>query len=614
VEKPLPDDGHGRTMAALTDTFLSPLGLVALLSVVPLLVLYLVRPDPTRFRLPTLEFLTASEETATDRPALRRLRRNLLLLLQLLVLVCVALALASPYVTVLGETQVEETVLVVDDSASMTVTDADGRSRFAAARAIAREQRAETTSLVTTAPTPQVRLQRAGEADLGSALDDLWVTDAAGDLAGAISQAVAVADADARIVVVSDFAGDDAWRSAVETARGRGYTVDVRQVGGPLDNVGVVDADYGRTEVAVSVKSYAEGEVERTVSLGGQREQLTLQSGDVATVTFGVPPGDSVVRLSPADGFPVDDRLHVAGPDRSRMRVLLVTNGEPRYLRTALEVLDEVELTVARPPTAVTETYDVVVFSEVDRDRLLRSTHEQVESRTREGGGTIVVAQDDLGAVGYGPLLAVQPGELATNPSIRVVQDPLTTGVRFPPPSEYVTAAPKQGSETLVQAGDSPLLARGSLGDGRLLYYGYLPEGSEFQFNYQYPVVWKRLGYEAAGREPLPATNFPAGTRLGVPNGTEVTAPGGERTVESGRLVLREAGHYRVGDRSYGASLVSESESNVSVPALSTGPDGVVQPREERVPRPLDLSPVVTFGALAFVFGEVALLRYRGDL
>jgi hypothetical protein len=601
-------------MAGLADAFLTPLGLVALLAVVPLLVLYLVRPDPTRIRLPTLEFLSASEETATDRPALSRLRRNLLLLLQLFVLVLVALALASPYVTVLGSTQVEETVVVLDDSASMTVTDAGVGARFDAARALAREERAQTTSLVTTSPAPQVLVQRAGEDDYLAALRDVSATDASGDLAGAISQAAAVADADARILVVSDFAGDDAWRQAVETARGRGYTVDVRQVGGGVQNVGIVDARYGRTDVSVSVKSYADSEVQRTVELGSQRERLTLQPGDVATVIFSVPPGDSEVRLSPGDSFPVDDRLYLAGPDRSRIRVLLVTNGESRFVRTALEVLDEVELTVARPPTSISEEYDVVVFADVEADRLLRSTTEQATDLVRDGGGAIVVAQDDLDGVRYDSLLAVEPTGRAQNPTVRVQDDPLTAGIQFPPPDAYVTAESREGTRTLVQANDSPLLARGTLGQGRLLYYGYLADASEFQFNYQYPVLWKRLVYDAAGRDALAETNRPTGTRVVVPNGTEVRAPDDGRSVVSGRVSLDDAGHYRVGSQRLAASLVSEPESNVSAPALSTGEDGVVQPREERVPRPLDLSPAMALGALAFVFGEIALLRYRGDL
>jgi len=601
-------------MAGLADVFLTPLGLTALAALVPLVLLYLVRPEPTRLRLPTLEFLTSGEETGTDNPAFEQLRRNLLLLIQALVLVAVALALASPYVTVSGTQTVEETVVVLDASASMTVADAGEGTRFARAESIAGEVATGTTSLVVARTTPELVLRRGSEADALAALGDVEASDTDGDLAAAITAAAAVAGREARIVVISDFAGADGWRGAVETVRGRGYTVDVRQVGGRVENVGIVGAEYGRTDVTVSVKNYGENEVERTVQLGGERERLTLGPGDVGTATFGVPTGNSELRITPGDAFPVDDRLYVAGPDRARIRVLLLTNEENRYLRTALEVLEEVELTVDQPPTAITESYDVVVFSGVDGDRLLQSTRQQAAEIARRGGGVVVGAQGDIRSVGYGELLPVEPDGTGSNPSLRTTDDPLTRGIQFPPPEVYLEAEPKEGTESVVTADGSPFVARAPLGDGRVVYYGYLQSDSAFHFHYQYPVFWKRAVYDAAGRETLAETNYPTGTRIPVPNGTTVEAPGGELAPESGSLVLTEAGFYRYGGARIGASLLSEPESNVSAPALSTGPGGVVQEREETVPRPLDLSPVAAGGALLFVLAELSYLRWRGDL
>jgi hypothetical protein len=385
-------------------------------------------------------------------------------------------------------------------------------------------------------------------------------------------------------------------------------------VGGRIENVGIVGADYGRTDVTVSVKNYGDREVERTVALGEERERLTLGPGDVGTATFPVPTGNGELRLSPGDEFPLDDRLYVAGPDRSRIRVLLLTNEENRFLVTALEVLEEVTLTVDQPPTSITESYDVVVFSGVDDDRLLRSTREQAADIASDGGGVVVGAQDDLGSVGYRELLPVEPDGTGNNPSLRVANDPLTRGIQFPPPEVYLEAELKEGATAAVTADGSPFLARGTLGEGRLLYYGYLQSDSAFHFHYQYPVFWKRAVYEAAGRETLAATNYPTGTRVQVPNGTTVETPGGAVTPESGTLVLTETGFYRYGDRRVGASLLSEAESNVSAPSLSTGSTGVVRTREEQVPRPLDLSPVAAGGALLFVLVELSYLRWRGDL
>jgi hypothetical protein len=601
-------------MAGLADVFLTPLGLAALAALVPLALLYLVRPEPTRLRLPTLEFLESGDEAGTDSPALEKLRRNLLLLIQALVIVAVALALASPYVTVSGTETVEETVIVIDASASMTIDDADGETRFDRAKAIAQEAVTGTTSVVVARESPEVVLRRGSSDDATAAIGEAGVTDVDGDLAAAITAAAAVGDQEARIVVASDFSGSDAWRTAVETVRGRGYTVDVEQVGGRLDNVGIIAAEYGRTDVTVSVKNYGESEVERTVSLGGERERLALQPGDVGTATLPVPTGDSEVRLSPGDSFPVDDRLHVAGPGEARIRVLLLTNEENRYLRTALEVLDEVDLTVANPPTTISRSYDVVIFSGVDGDRLLRSTRDRAVEIAQNGGGVIVGAQGNLGSISYGRLLAVEPNGTATNPSLRVDNDPLIQGIQLPPPQVYQRAELKRDAEAIVTADGSPFIARAPLGEGRLLYYGYLQDDSAFQFHYQYPVFWKRAVYEAAGREPLPATNYETGARLSVPNGTTVETPAGSVTPDSGTLVLAEAGFYRYGERRVSASLLSESESNVSAPALSTGPGGMVQEREEEVPRPLDFSPLAASGALLFVLVELSYLRWRGDL
>jgi hypothetical protein len=601
-------------MAGLADVFLTPLGLTALAALIPLVLLYLVRPEPLRLRLPTLEFLAAADETGTDNPAFERLRRNLLLLIQALVLVALALALASPYVTVSGTETVEETVIVLDASASMTVADAGGGSRFARAKEIAGEVTSGTTSVVVAREGPEVVLRRGSDEDVLAALGDVTATDEDGDLAAAITGAAAVAGREARIVVVSDFAGSDAWRTAVETVRGRGYAVDVRQVGGTVQNVGIVGAEYGRTEVTVSVKNYGPSEVQRTVSLGGEGERLTLAPGDVGTATLPVPTGNSELRVSPGDAFPLDDRLYVAGPDRARIRVLLLTNEENRYLRTALEVLEEVELTVDQPPTAISRSYDVVVFSGVNGDRLLQSTRQEAGRIARNGGGVVVGAQEDLGSVGYGELLPVSPDGTGSTPTLQVGNDPLTRGIQFPPPETYLVAEPKEGARAVVTADGSPFVARASLGEGRLVYYGYLQSDSAFHFHYQYPVFWKRAVYEAAGRETLPETNYRTGTRLSVPNGTTVESPEGSVTPESGALVLSEAGFYRYGDRRLGVSLLSESESNVSAPALSTGPGGVVREREETVPRPLDLSPAAAGGALLFVLVELSYLRWRGDL
>lgn len=594
---------------------LTPLGLLAALSVIPLVIAYLVRPDPRTIRLPTLSFLTSGEDAGTDRSAFERLRIEHLLVVQAVVLVLIALALASPFVTTTGTEQVRESVVVLDTSASMTVADADGATRFARAQSIAREELAETTSLVTAGPDPVVAVRRGSQTDASDALSAVTLTENEGRLADAISRAVAIADRSARIVIVSDFAGETAWRSAVETARNRGYTVDVRQVGGRVDNVGIVAADYEQTTVTVSIKNYADSEVTRTVTLGNSERSVTLAPGDVGTVTLPVTVGNEQLRLRPGDSFPVDDRLFVAGPDSPQVRVLLLTNDEDRFVRTALSVLPAVDLTVSQPPTTIAGEYDVVVFGSVDPDRLLQSTRGRVAELVRNGAGVVVTAQPRFASIPYGDLSPVTAADRPQTgaPTIQTREDPLVQGIRFPPPSAVLPAETNSESEAVVVADGSPLVARGTLGEGRTYYYGYLESDAQFQYTYQYPVFWKRLVFEAAGRTSLPERNRQAGVTLSVANGTTVERPAG--TVTSGGSVrLDRTGFYRVGEQRYGVSLVSEPESNVSAPALSTGAGGIARERDRTVQRVVDLSPLVAIAAAIAILAELVVLRRRGDL
>lgn len=76
---------------------------------------------------------------------------------------------------------------------------------------------------------------------------------------------------------------------------------------------------------------------------------------------------------------------YVAAPDRSTVRVLVLTNDRNRYLTTALSVIDEVELTVEEPPTAIDRQYDVIVFSNVEPERVLETNVEAARETLSRG-------------------------------------------------------------------------------------------------------------------------------------------------------------------------------------------------------------------------------------
>lgn len=598
---------------ALQDVFLSPLALGGLVAIIPIVLLYLVQPDPRRVELPTIRFLFDESQRDAANPLFERLKRNLLLLIQILVVVGLVVALAGPYVSVTRSQTVEETVLVVDASASMA-TEREGATRFESALGAARASTSGTNSVVVAGSEPRIVVRDGGATEVESALDDLAVTDAPGDLNGAITQASSLAGENARIVIFSDFAGDTGWADAVRAARARGLQVDLRQLtGGGAANVGIVDRTFTGHNVTLSVKHFGDAPTTRTIRLGDQTRSIDLAPGGVERVTLTVPAGGGEATLSPGDSFPVDDRAFLAAPTDPTVDVLLVTNDPDRYLRTALSVIDEVRLTVGEPPTTVEGQPDVIVYSDTNPDRLLDGTVAAGRETIERGGGVAVLAQPDPPA-SYGNLMLVDPNGVGSNPSIgRVATHELTRDIDFPPPESYLRGSLRGGSPLVETTDETPLLAADVRGPGRLLYYGYVPDGDTFRYYFQYPVFWKRAIYHLADRQALPSLNREAGARLQFGNQTRVETPDGSVTARTIRF--DRTGYYTVGDRRLGVSLFSEPESAVATTPLAQRSDesaALARQEESRVPSPLTWAAALV--ALALVLGEVGYLRRRGDL
>ncbi|WP_136588960.1 vWA domain-containing protein [Salinigranum halophilum] len=598
----------------LSDVFLAPLGLLALLTVPPLVVLYLVKPEPERVELPTLQFLTEQLGQSASSPLLERLLRSLLLVIQVVALVLLATSLAAPYISVSEETTVEETVLVVDGSGSMTASDG-GTTRFGQAVAAATEEVTGTTSVVYAAGEPRIAARAVPPDDARTALSDLRVTATNGDLRAALSTASAIAGENAQIVVLSDFADESDWPDAVQAARAQGLRVELRQfAAGGADNVGIIDARFTGREVTVSVKNYGRERVQRALTVGNQRAELTLAPGDVTTATFTVPAGGGQLQLTPTDSFSLDDTVYLAAPEDATIDVLLLTNDRNRYLATALSVIPEVELTVDEPPTTVDSgAYDVIVYSNVDPSRLLRGNVAAGRDLLEAGGGVAIQAQPNL-PDRYGDLLLIEPTGTGQSPAIRrTASGPLTRDITFSPPETYISG-PLRAGQPAVELGDgSPLIATADRGSGRLLYYGYIEESSSFKFNFQYPVFWKRSVFYLAGRDTLPELNRPAGDRLQFDGETRIQTPSG--TVTQTGVVLDQTGYYRVGERRIGVSLLSEPESDVGATSLDERSERAGVPvREETrlVPRPV--TEFMAGAALLVTLLELAYLRRRGDL
>ena len=585
----------------------NPLGLLGLAALVPLVVLYLVRPDPRRYDLPTVEFLTAGDGDSSRQRLRDRFRVSPVFLLQALVLVAIPLALAGPQVPLPGGSA-GETVVVLDTSASMATTDGES-TRFERAVDTAEDATGDRTTLVTSAPDPSIEIAGGGRDATAAALSQVSVTDTEGDLRRAIRVAADANDDPRRIVVVSDFVDGTDWEAAVESVRAGGNEVVLRRTGGGgRNNVGIVDLSVTATEATAVVTNGGETEQTRDVSLGGSTETVTLAPGDVTEVALPIPPGGGELRLSPGDSFPTDDVAYVGAPSDREIDALVVTNDENVYLTTALDVMGDVRVDVAEPPVNDARGYDVVVFSNVDPERVLEGTIADVRREVEDGAGVVVQSQPDIAEVGYGGLSLLDPGEVGVQTDVRTVEShPIVDGVGFVPARAYVSGDLRRGTALAVADDGSPMIAVDDVGAGRAVYYGYVEDDSAFKFDYRYPVFWRSVMTHAAGRTPIEELNRATGETIEFGGETVVETPGG--TVETARIEATEAGFYSASGERYGVSLRSPTES-----AAVSEPIEAETGTLETGATPQSLTPWLALAALLVGVLELGYLKYRGEL
>jgi len=595
--------------------FSTPLGLLALGALVPLIILYILQPDPEKLRVPTMEFLPNVDDEGGTNPILERIRRNLLLFLQIAVLVLAALALGSPFVDVTKSEVADETVVVLDATASMAVEDG-GATRFERASGYAADQVTGTTSVVIVGSSTSVVVEKGSANDARSAIEATTVTDASGSFADGITRGVALADKETRLIVASDFAGTSDWETSIEEARAQDVPVELAQFAGDgKENVGIVGTSFGGGTVTVEVANFGGEEVSRDVTLGDQTDSLTLAPGDFGSVTFDVPRGTGTVELSPGDSFPTDDTSYVSGyPDS--LDVLVVKSSENRFLLAALDSMTEVNYETAEPPVEAFEgsEYDAVVFDNVNAERLLDRTVRGARDAVNAGGGVIVVAQDDLASFqdSYDDLLPVEVGEVAAGEGANVVSDErFVRNIDFPVPREYLRAELTDGRSLVESGSGEPLLATADVGNGRALYYGFMRGETEFPNSYQYPIFWRDALYHVTSRERLSSMNRQTGDRLSFAREATVNTPSGDVTGSS--VVMDNAGFYDIGTV-YSASLHDSDESNVTAPDVEGTQAGRTASQTLQETVPFDLTPFVALVALAFVLAELGLMRYRGSL
>ena len=339
--------------------FENPFALAALLSVIPLIILYMLRPKPAVLSIPSLMFVLKLErERKRVYASLTKIVQDPLFLIQLLMLILLSIGAAGYYYNSEEPLSGEHTVLILDTSASMQVD-----SRFEDAVGIADGYVSKKNSIILASDTPLLALEGGG----ASAAHDIFkkVKPGAGtaDLSAAITTGMRLLSREGgRIIVISDFTnskGDDPVASK-NLAESYGIEVNFVKVGKPADNIGIIngwieatDGKYGYTGVIKNYRDQNESvEIETGRGTSGNAStsfSLDVPAGETNQFTLGnLGPGITTVRLNVKDSLPVDNRAYISIPDTSEQHILYVTDNGKLPSKTALSLLPNSNLTVSK--------------------------------------------------------------------------------------------------------------------------------------------------------------------------------------------------------------------------------------------------------------------------
>src|SRR3989338_11336279 len=137
----------------VTLPFNRPIGLLALIAVAVFIILYLRRPKPQDKVIPSLMFIMKDDKKSTQYAFFQKLMSNLLFLMQLLSILGLALVAAAPYAKLKYDVTLENTVIILDVSASMQAKE-KGATRFEEALGKAKSSLSGSNSIIMAENTP----------------------------------------------------------------------------------------------------------------------------------------------------------------------------------------------------------------------------------------------------------------------------------------------------------------------------------------------------------------------------------------------------------------------------------------------------------------------------
>ena len=620
--------------------FTNTIGLLALLSLIPFIILYLRRPKPQDRIIPSLMFLIKEKKMSKRYSFLRRFLVNLLFLIQLLILTGLAFTVAMPFIKLPYDVSLENTIIVLDASASMQAEE-NGETRFEGAIKEAKKALSGRNSIILAENIPLIILEEEDQEvalDILGSLKPKATTTNLGD-AMLLARDI-LGDKPGRIAVVSDFANVNAEdllvvKTAIETEERIVSFVDVSN---KAENTGIIGMEAKKHSIRAFVKNFDDKEKAIKLRLLQEKDVLA-ESGSIKILPNSIesfifddtPTGISRIEIEPKDNFAVDDAVYISAPLKKQVNVLLITNRKNTNLETALRASKDIALSAVNPPVLTIDTegnkiepykQDVIVVHEInnvnERDGILPGTFQDLSSYVKNGGRLVVTAQSNFNEINIYDTNVVDIKSMVEDAKkvcagiINQITKQFGNEPCFATTGRYFNAEPSVGALTIASIGNAPVLALKGLQKGKVFYYGIIDDASDFKTLPSYPIFWNELINFMAETDDIKDFNFNTGKMITI-NEQKVKTPSASLTTS--KIIFDEVGIYEFNKKKFAANLLDEKESDINVNAnLDSEKSAVDILKEDIKERSFSLEILLLSGVFLLMCLEIFYIKTRGDI
>tara|TARA_Y100000310_G_scaffold68197_1_gene63496 strand:+ start:6550 stop:8424 length:1875 start_codon:yes stop_codon:yes gene_type:complete len=616
-----------------------PIGLIALASLIPFIILYLRKQKPIERVIPSLMFLIKNQQKSKRYSFFKNLFTNLLFFLQLLALLGLSIAVAAPFIKIPYDASLENTVIVLDVSGSMSAKNNNGRTRFDEAISIAKRSLSGKNSIILAENAPLIVLEDDDTEVALEVLGKVKPKATSTNLGDALLLAKdIVGDRPSRIVLISDFKsteGPDV--KVVRTAiASDDRVVDFVDVSVDAQNVGIVRLESNKQNSKIFIRNFnsEEKNVQLSIKKNGQvitnSGSITIGPNSIENFVFDTSEGVTEVELTPHDDLEVDDYAYVASPPKLRFSTLLVTNEKDSNLEYALSASRTIRLNVVNPPVLTINNkgekidpfaHDVIIVYNVNsvdkRDGLLPGTYNDFRSYVEKGGNLVISAQEDIQTFDTKGLLNVdlkeridQPTRICVN-TVNQVTKNFAKESCFTTTSRYFAAESGKDTVSFASAGDHPIITFSPFNKGNVVYYGIIDQASDFKTLPAYPVFWDKLVNFLVGAENIVDFNFIAG-KIAIINEQEVKTPTTRFTTS--KLLLDEVGIYEYDNKKFAVNMLNSDESDVSKSDIEREEERRELTQKEKREKDFNLELALVLLVFFIMVAEIFIVKIRGGI